>query len=89
MVPFTLIPYTGSRNFLATTVNDGRHEEGIDQNLSSTGERDKLVQQGANGVEELAGGVQAKDGEYEEALAGGEDAVADDEHLEGARVGGL
>ena len=70
-------------------MNDGRHEEGIDQNLSSTGERDKLVQQGADGVEKLAGGVHPEDGEYEEALAGGEDAVADDENLEGARVGRL
>ena len=70
-------------------MNDGRHEEGIDQDLSPTRECDKLVQQGADGVEKLAGGVHPEDGEYEEALAGGEDAIANDEHLEDARVGGI
>ena len=70
-------------------VDDGRHEEGIHQNLSLTREHDQLVQQGADWGEKLAGGVQPEDGEDEEALAGGEDAVADDQDLEGARVGGL
>ena len=79
----------GGQPLCGDGVDDGRHEESVDQHLSLTREQDKLVQQGADWVEKLAGGVQPKDGEDEEALAGGEDAVADDEHLEGARVGGL
>ena len=70
-------------------MDDGGHEEGVDQHLPAAREADTLVQDGADRVEKLAGSVQTKDGKDEETLAGGEDAVADDEHLEGARVGGL
>ena len=70
-------------------VDDGRHEEGVDQHLPLPRERHQLVQEGAERGDQLGGGVHPEDGEDEEALAGGEDAVADDQDLEGARVGGL